>query len=62
MSEVKAEYRTQSLLNVDINHATLDDKPLESDSDWAQMERMLIPLLNYIRKAQGKRPVIVPKG
>lgn len=31
-----------------------------SKADLAQMERQLIPLLNTLRRLQGKRPVIVP--
>jgi hypothetical protein len=30
--------------------------------DLVTFERLLIPMLNEVRKAQGKRPVIIPKG
>lgn len=61
MSETPVHY----LLNPDTNHAIMDaDKVVatQDSSDWAQMERMLIPLVNYVRKKQGKKPVVVPKG
>lgn len=60
MSEIPVAY----LLKSEQERATLepDQSPAELPSDWAQFERMLIPMLNYVRKVQGKKPVYVPKG
>lgn len=61
MSDTRA---AQSLLKPDANHATMDARvTVELDlSTLTQLERMLTPFLNEVRRAQGKRPVIVPKG
>lgn len=64
MSEERILYGTAQggLLNTQPNHATLEsEQPLSTMPDWLQLERMLLPLLNYARRMQGKKPVIVPK-
>lgn len=61
--ETKAAYQV-----VEPNLLQSRDKPCTMEAgqaiallDLVQMERMLIPLLNQVRRAQGKKPVIVPK-
>lgn len=64
MSEERILYGTAQggLLNTEPNHATLEpEQSLLVIVDWLQLERMLLPLLNYARRMQGKKPVIVPK-
>lgn len=41
---------------------TMEANQASMTVDLVQLERMLIPLLNWARKAQGKKPIIVPKG
>lgn len=61
MSEQRAVYQVPSnLLQSSQNSATLE--PEQESIDLQNFERMLIPVLNWVRKAQGKKPVIVPKG
>lgn len=44
------------------NHDTISaEQVFVNLPDLAQTERVLIPLLNQVRKLQGKKPVIVPK-
>lgn len=63
MSEERIIYGTAQggLLNTQPNHATLEVEQPSSVTDWLHLERMLLPLLNYARQMQGKKPVIVPK-
>lgn len=58
MSETPVRY----LLKPDSNSGTMEQEQTCAPLDLAQMERMLIPLINSVRKAQGKKPIIVPKG
>lgn len=60
--EEKATYRTaiDTLLQSPENLCTLEAE--REPVDWREFERMLIPLLNFARKEQGKKPVILPKG
>lgn len=59
MSETGVNYLVQS----EQKHDTMESvAPHVSVRDLAQLERMLTPLLNQLRKMQGKPPVIVPKG
>lgn len=60
VSETAVPYLSQSS---DIC-ATVDDKPTRDnvEIDWEHIERMLIPVLNIVRKNQGKKPIIVPRG
>lgn len=51
---------THTLLQPATNNATLEQE--QAPLDLAHIERQLIPLLNWVRKMQGKKPVIVPKG
>lgn len=63
MTEEREPYDAQVLLKSDIIHVTLEpQQDCQERADWAQMERMLIPLLNHVRKVQGKKPIIVPRG
>jgi hypothetical protein len=64
MSEERDIYQTQNenLLRTPSNHATMPAVQLNASPDWQHLERMLIPLLNYARRMQGKKPVIVPRG
>lgn len=64
MSEQRASYRTPSdtLLQPDINSANMEPTQMPAPPDPAHLERMLIPLLNWARRAQGKKPVVLPKG
>jgi hypothetical protein len=63
MSEERAPYRVDAnLLQSRDNSCTMDTEQPAILLDPLQLERMLLPLLNYARKAQGKRPVIVPRG
>lgn len=42
---------------------TLDAEQLPAAPlDLAHLERQLIPLLNWVRKLQGKKPIIVPRN
>jgi hypothetical protein len=59
VSEEKALYRVWTK---PVDGATLDIEQLPIPVDPAHLERILIPLLNWARQAQGKRPVILPKG
>jgi len=64
--EERVAYLEQRLLKPDANHVTLEECQESSDglratNDWAQLERMLIPLLNHVRKVQGKKPIVVPR-
>lgn len=34
----------------------------ELEREASELERALVHVLNHLRKMQGKRPVIVPKG
>lgn len=57
------EERVQYLLKPYAKHDTLEPEQQRAVLiDLVQLERMLLPVLNQVRKAQGKRPVIVPKG
>lgn len=62
--EARVAYQTDStnLLQTCDKPCTMEAGQAVALLDLVQMERMLIPLLNQVRKAQGKRPVIVPKG
>jgi hypothetical protein len=61
VSEEQVTYQVQSLLKPDTKHVTLGHEQMPAPVDWASFERQLIPLLNWVRRAQGKKPVIVPK-
>ena len=59
MSETSVQYLLKDYANSD----TLDTEQLPvAPLDLAHLERQLIPLLNWVRKLQGKKPVIVPRG
>lgn len=59
VSETGVNYLVQS----ERKHDTMEPvAPHLSPRSLAQLERMLIPLLNLLRQMQGKPPVIVPKG
>jgi hypothetical protein len=65
MSERRETYRTaiDTLLQRPDNNDMIDARqPCAGVPDLQEAERMLIPLLNWVRRAQGKKPVIVPKG
>lgn len=53
---------TRELLKPAPNCDNVEMQEQQSNIDWAEVERALIPLLNKVRRAQGKKPVIVPKG
>jgi hypothetical protein len=59
MSETPVQYK---VLQTSCNPDTMEHEQPSAPLDLLQIERMLLPLLNYVRKAQGKKPVIVPKG
>jgi hypothetical protein len=62
MSEERVSYIATNLLQSRDNGCTIEQGQTSAPVDWLHLERMLLPLLNTARKAQGKRPVIVPKG
>lgn len=62
MSETREMYQVQTPLNPDANHVTLEQAQPDASLDLFQIERMLLPLLNEVRKQQGKKPVVVPRG
>ena len=66
VSEQKVAYRVlQSVDNnakLDIEHRLLSTRNLdELERDLAEVERMLMPLLNKLRELRNKKPVFVPK-
>jgi len=61
-SKTPYEVIEANLLQTSRNSCTIEQDQLCAPLDLFQIERMLIPFLNQIRKAQGKKPVIVPKG
>lgn len=50
------------ILSSQPNHATIPEDALRllSREEMANLERKIIPFLNALRAAQGRRPVIVP--
>lgn len=63
MSETREVYSVDNnLLQTLCNPATMELEQPGAPLDLLMMERMLLPLLNQVRRAQGKKPVIVPKG
>jgi hypothetical protein len=61
MSEECVGYCTNTLL-MDRHKCSVMAQEQAFAIDLVTFERMLIPMLNEVRKAQGKRPVIIPKG
>lgn len=63
MSEDRIVYLTAmgSLLQTVDNTCIVEQERPSASIDLDKMERMLIPLLNEVRKAQGKKPIILPK-
>ena len=58
MSDTPIRY----LLNNYADRDTLEAEHVPATlPDLVVLERQLIPLLNWVRKVQGKKPVIVPK-
>lgn len=63
MSGTRVTYQVKQsdLLQTPCNPATIEQERTEAPLDLFQIERMLLPLINQVRKAQGKKPVIVPR-
>jgi hypothetical protein len=61
MSEECTGYCTNTLL-IDKHNCSVMKQEQTCVIDLVTFERLLIPMLNEVRKAQGKRPVIIPKG
>lgn len=62
------EQRVPYLLQTVDKNATMEQEPImepigigSQNIEWLEIERMLIPLLNRVRKAQGKKPIILPR-
>lgn len=66
MSESREPYRVPqpNLLQTLDKGDIMDGQPCADVEliDWAHLERILVPVINAVRKAQGKRAVILPKG
>lgn len=64
MSEERVQYGSTNLLQTLGKPDIMDVQPCADAEqiDWAHLERILVPVINYVRKAQGKRAVILPKG
>jgi hypothetical protein len=63
--EERVSYQTSNdtLLHPEVNRATIEPGQAPgAPFDPAYLERILVPLLNWARQAQGKKPVILPKG
>lgn len=63
MSEQAVAYEVHSanLLQSRDNPATIEQEQPSASFDLSKLERMLIPIINEVRKQQGKKPIFVPK-